>query len=144
MLTGPADRSERSSNAESSIDRPHVLLIEDLEDVRVPNAAALERAGYRVVQASSWGRALALSERERLRVDVIVTDLLMPDDAGVDPFARLRRRHASVPVIVLSAYPAAMRLLDGVLDGVVEWLKKPTEVGHVVEAVGRALHRIGD
>ena len=120
---------------------PQVLLIEDQDDVREPNATALERAGYRVVQARSWGHALTLGEREHLRIDAIVTDLVMPDDGGVDAFARIRRRHAA-PVIVFSAYPAAMRLLGGVLDGVVEWLQKPAEVSHVVEAVERAVHRI--
>ena len=119
----------------------HVLLIEDQDDVREPNAAALERAGYRVIQAWSWGHALTISEREHPRVDVILTDLVMPDDAGVDAFARLFAQHGSIPVIVYSAYPAAMRLLGGVLDGVVEWLQKPMEVSHVVEAVDRAVHR---
>jgi DNA-binding NtrC family response regulator len=138
MLTRQADHPECTLAAGATT----VLLIEDLDDVREPNAAALERAGYHVVQASSWGHALAVSERERPRVDVILTDLVMPDDAGVDTFGQLRGRHGSVPVIVLSAYPAAMRLLGGVLDGVVAWLQKPTEVSHVVEAVDRALGRV--
>ena len=129
---------------DSRTDRPHVLLIEDQDDVREPNAAALERAGYRVIPASSWGQALAISERANPRVDVILTDLVMPDDPGVDAFARLRSQVGSVPVIVFSGYPAAMRLLGGVLDGVVEWLQKPLEVTHVVEAVERAVQRVGD
>jgi DNA-binding NtrC family response regulator len=123
--------------------RPCVLLIEDEDDVREPNAAALERAGYRVIPASTWSDALAITDEAHPRVDVIMTDLVMPDDAGVDTFNRLRNRHGSIPVIVFSAHPAAMRLLGGVLDGVVEWLQKPMEVSHVVAAVDRALHRVG-
>lgn len=108
--------------------------------MREPNAAALERAGYRVIQASSWRHAHTISDEAHPRVNVIVTDLVMPDDAGVGTFGELRSRHGSIPVIVFSAYPAAMRLLCGVLDGVVEWLQKPAEVSHVVGAVDRALH----
>jgi DNA-binding NtrC family response regulator len=135
LLSLDTSGPERTTGASA-----HVLLIEDQDDVREPNATALEHAGYRVVQASSWSQALAISARDALRVDVIVTDLLMPDDPGVDAFTLLRSRHGSVPVVVFSAYPAAMRLLGDVLDGVVEWLQKPLEVSHVVEAVGRALH----
>ena len=124
----------------SEPDPPCVLLIEDQIDVREPNAAALERAGYRVIRASSWLHARAIADEAHPRVEVIVTDLLMPDDAGVDAFAALRNRLGSTPVIVFSAYPAAMRLLCGVLDGVVEWLQKPKEVSDVVEAVERAVH----
>ena len=136
MLSHAPSGPERTAGAPA-----HVLLIEDQNDVREPNAAALEHAGYRVAQASSWSDALAISARDDLRVDVIVTDLLMPDDSGVEVFERLRSRHGPVPVVVFSAYPAAMRLLGDVLDGVVEWLQKPLEVTHVVEAVGRALQR---
>jgi len=143
MLPRYADHLERTTAARSASDPPHVLIIEDQEDVREPNAAALEHAGYRVIQAGSWGHALTLSEHEQPRVDVIVTDLVMPDDAGVEAFARLHDRHRTAPVIVFSAHPAAMRLLGGVLDGVVEWLEKPTEVSNVVEAVDRAVHRVG-
>jgi DNA-binding NtrC family response regulator len=119
-----------------------VLIIEDEEDVREPNAVALENAGYRVIQAESWGRALALVGERHAEVDLILTDLLMPGDAGVKAFFRLRKEHGTIPVVVYSAYPNVMRLLHGVLDGVVEWLQKPLEVAIIVQAVDRALHRV--
>jgi FixJ family two-component response regulator len=59
----------------------------------------------------------------------------------VEVFARLRREQGPIPVIVFSAYPRVMRLLDGVLEGVVEWLQKPLDVAIVVEAVDRAFDR---
>ena len=123
------------------IGRPRVLVIDDQDDVREANAAALEHAGYFVDRASSWMEALGLTARDGLRVDVIVTDLVIPGDGGIETLVRLRRYHGSTPVVVLSGYASAMRLLSGVLDGVVEWLRKPMEVCHVVEAVGRARSR---
>jgi DNA-binding NtrC family response regulator len=119
---------------------PTVLIIEDQQDVREPNAIALEDAGYRVLQAESWGGAVVLIEEQHTEVDLILTDLLMPGDAGVNAFFRLRKEHRTIPVVVYSAYPNVMRLLHGVLDGVVEWLQKPLEVATVVQAVDRALH----
>ena len=118
--------------------RVAVLLIEDEDDVREPNADALERAGYRVAQAATWEGALRLTD-EGEEIALIVTDLVTPDRAGVTVFSQLRKRYGSIPVVVLSAYPSMMRLLDGVLEGVVEWLQKPLEVTALVGAVDRAL-----
>lgn len=115
-----------------------VLLIDDEDDSRAVVALVLERAGYRVTQARGWGDALARTEG-RNGIRLIVTDIVMPDQAGVDEFNRLRRRCGAIPVIVLSGYPHAMRLLDGVLDGVVEWLRKPSEVETLVQAVNCAV-----
>jgi len=115
-----------------------VLLIDDEEESRAVVALVLERAGYRVTQARGWDDALARTEG-RNGIDLIVTDIVMPDHAGVDVFNRLRRRFGAIPVIVLSGYPHAMRLLDGVLEGVVEWLRKPSEVETLVHAVNSAV-----
>jgi len=115
-----------------------VLLIDDEDDSRAVVALVLERAGYRVTQASGWDDALAQTEG-RNGIRLIVTDIVMPDQAGVEVFNRLRRRCGAIPVIVLSGYPHAMRLLDGVLDGVVEWLRKPSEADKLVHAVNAAV-----
>jgi DNA-binding NtrC family response regulator len=119
-----------------------ILLVEDEAEVREANAVALERAGYLVVRAESWQHALGLAGERQAAVDLILTDLVMPDDAGVGLFSELRNRCGPVPVIVLSAYPRMMRFLDGVLDGVVEWLQKPLAETTVVEAVTRALRDV--
>ena len=115
-----------------------VLLIDDEDDSRSVVALVLERAGYRVTQASGWDDALVRTEG-RNGIRLIVTDIVMPDRAGVEVFNRLRRRCGAIPVIVLSGYPHAMRLLDGVLDGVVEWLRKPSELETLVHAVNAAV-----
>ena len=135
----PGRVNRRRDRASHTTSMAAVLLIEDEVDVREPNAAALERAGHRVIPAASWTEAIEVSARARPRIDVILTDLVMPDDAGVDAFSRLRNHHGDVPVVVFSAHPAAMRLLDGVLDGVVAWLQKPQDVATVVAAVERVL-----
>ena len=115
-----------------------VLLIDDEDDSRAVVALVLERAGYRVTQASGWDDALTRTDG-RNGIRLIVTDIVMPDHAGVEVFNRLRRRFGAIPVIVLSGYPRAMRLLDGVLDGVVEWLRKPSEADKLVHAVNAAV-----
>jgi DNA-binding NtrC family response regulator len=138
----PGSGAENDPRLRASRGSATVLLVEDEEDVREPNAVALEQAGYRVIQAESWGRSLTLVQEEHPKIDLILTDLVMPDEAGVSAFSRLRNEQGSIPVIVFSAYPRVMRLLSGVLEGVVDWLQKPLDVAIVVEAVDRALHGV--
>jgi DNA-binding NtrC family response regulator len=116
-----------------------VLLIEDDENLREPNALALEQAGYQVLRASGWEHALTIARERPEQVAVVVTDLVMPGAAGIATFSSLKDFQGPVPVIVLSGYPKVMKLLHGVLDGVVEWLHKPVETGAIVQAVGRAV-----
>jgi CheY-like chemotaxis protein len=138
-------RGRRASDPPHSSSPPRVatvLIVDDQEDVAAPHALALEGAGYRVIQAESWASAVALLKAPHAEVDLIVTDLVMPSDVGVDAFHRLQSEYGTIPVVVFSGYPNVMRLLHGVLDGGVEWLQKPLDVATVVQAVDRALHRV--
>jgi CheY-like chemotaxis protein len=140
---GLSDRDVADRSLEVRVgDVATVLIVDDQKDVREPHALALEGAGYRVIQAESWASAVALLKATHAEVDLIVTDLVMPGDAGVDVFLQLRSEYGPIPVVVFSGYPNVMRLLHGVLDGVVEWLQKPLDVATVVQAVDRALHRV--
>ncbi|HLK10716.1 MAG TPA: response regulator [Candidatus Binatia bacterium] len=111
-----------------------ILLIDDDRDVRAANAIALEEAGYAVLQAPNWEQALPLAGTD---LALVITDLIMP--GGIEGFGRLRRQIGPIPVVVLSGYPSMMKLLDGVLDGVVAWLRKPAAEPALLDAVARAL-----
>jgi len=115
-----------------------ILVIEDEDDVREPNVIALEMAGFEVLQAGGWEEALKVHGQRR-DVDLIVTDLIMPDRARLAVFSELRRQLGPIPVIVLSGHPGAIRLLTDVLDGVVQWLQKPVDSGFLVAAIRKAI-----
>jgi len=115
-----------------------ILVIEDEEDVREPNVIALELAGFKVLQAGGWEEALRVHGQRR-DVDLIVTDLIMPDRARLAVFSELRRQLGPIPVIVLSGHPGAIRLLTNVLHGVVRWLQKPVDSGSLVAAIREAI-----
>ena len=80
--------------------KPLILLVEDEELLRAGVQEMLEIQGYEVVTAQNGSLALAcLSERP---VDLIITDLVMPQMDGIDFVAQLRKLNAEVPVIVVS------------------------------------------
>jgi two-component system chemotaxis response regulator CheY len=118
---------------------PRALVIDDEPLVLEVFAQALERAGYDVVTARN-GRE-GLHEFRRGRVDLIVTDLFMPEVDGLEFLRALRAVNATVPVIAISGggeleradlLPLARAL------GAAHVLAKPVELADLV-AAARAL-----
>jgi CRP/FNR family transcriptional regulator, cyclic AMP receptor protein len=89
---------------------PHVLVVEDDEDVRTVLHTGLEASGFRVSAASHGRDALALVDRDR--PDVVLTDVMMPEMLGVDLVPRLVQR--DIPVLVMTGIPEARNHLDDV------------------------------
>jgi two-component system cell cycle sensor histidine kinase/response regulator CckA len=81
-----------------------VLLVEDEEAVRAFAARALASRGYTVLQAGSGAEALDLIEAHDGKVDLVVSDVVMPEMDGPTLLKELRRRRSDVQVIFISGY----------------------------------------
>jgi CheY-like chemotaxis protein len=77
-----------------------ILLVDDVPAVRLSIRAVLEASGYQVLEASDGQQALALLDSQA--VDLIVTDLWMPNLDGVELLKRLRAANAAIKVIAIS------------------------------------------
>ena len=77
-----------------------ILVIEDDAPLRAAIRRVLESAGHRVVDAAHGGAALARLEQTDL--DLVVTDLLMPEVEGIEVLTAARRRNPDLPVLVIS------------------------------------------
>jgi two-component system, cell cycle sensor histidine kinase and response regulator CckA len=82
-----------------------VLLVEDEDAVRNFAKRALERQGYEVLEASTGVEALELMETDGDRVDVVVSDVVMPEMDGPTLLTNLRKRWPDIKVIFVSGYP---------------------------------------
>ncbi len=82
-----------------------VLLVEDEDSVRNFAARALKRQGYEVFEASTGREALDVMDREQDRVDIVVSDVVMPEMDGPTLLKQLRGRNSDVKVIFISGYP---------------------------------------
>jgi len=80
--------------------KPLILLVEDEELLRAGVQEMLEIQGYEVVTAQNGSLALACLAKQP--VDLIITDLVMPQMDGIDFVAQLRKLNPDVPVIVVS------------------------------------------
>jgi hypothetical protein len=80
-----------------------ILLVEDEEAVRRLVRATLERRGYRVLVASDGPEALEL-ERQAEHIDLLVTDLVMPQMSGMEVARRVLEKRPAMPVLFMSGY----------------------------------------
>jgi two-component system cell cycle sensor histidine kinase/response regulator CckA len=81
-----------------------VLLVEDEAPVRAFAARALRLQGYRVLEAVDGEEALGVLSDWRERVDIIVTDVIMPGLDGPNWVARALETHPGLPVVFISGY----------------------------------------
>ena len=83
----------------------HVLLVEDEVEVRQFAVRALKRQGYRVLEAADGVEALDLMAENKGKIDIVVSDVVMPEMDGPSLFKELRKRNPSIKVIFVSGYP---------------------------------------
>jgi two-component system, cell cycle sensor histidine kinase and response regulator CckA len=81
-----------------------ILLVEDEEELRALNARGLKSRGYTVIEAGNGVEALAELEKQGGRVDVVVSDVVMPEMDGPTLMKVLRERKPDIKIIFVSGY----------------------------------------
>lgn len=77
-----------------------VVLADDDELVRYALVRLMESEGHTVLEANNGIQAEAILERET--VDILVTDIIMPEQEGIETLIKVRANHADLPIIVIS------------------------------------------
>jgi two-component system cell cycle sensor histidine kinase/response regulator CckA len=102
----PAVEEQQPGTAgrEGRPERKTVLLVEDEEPVRRVLRLMLERAGLRVIESASPIEACAVFEDQATRVDILVTDVIMPEMNGPTMAKRFLERRPDLPVLFISGH----------------------------------------
>jgi two-component system response regulator RegX3 len=120
--------------------RRTILLIEDEESITTPLAEALERDGFHPEVAHTVAEGLELGRR--LRPDLVLLDLMLPDGSGLDVCRELRSS-SSVPIIILSARGDEADRVVGLELGADDYVVKPFSAREVIARVRAVLRRAG-
>jgi CheY-like chemotaxis protein len=124
----------------SAVVRSHatILLVEDESQVRTLTGRMLEHVGYRVLSAPTPADACALFDAHARDVNVLVTDVVMPDMHGPALAQRLVARQPDLRVLFMSGYSDVIPESSG--TGRMAFLQKPFAAAHLVSAVETLLN----
>lgn len=114
-----------------------ILVADDDAAIRTVLNQALSRAGYEVRLTSNAATLWRwVNEGEG---DLIVTDVIMPDENAFDLLPRIKRLRPDLPIIVMSAQNTFMTAIKASERGAYEYLPKPFDLTELVSIIGRAL-----
>jgi two-component system cell cycle sensor histidine kinase/response regulator CckA len=120
-----------------------ILLVEDEESVRAFSAQALRTTGYEVFEADGGEEALEVLEDLDFNIDLMISDVVMPEMDGPTLLKHLRERMPELKVIFVSGYAEESVRRDIEDDQSVEFLPKPYSLDQINTKVKEVLQRIG-
>lgn len=114
-----------------------ILVADDDDGIRMVVTQALSRAGYEV---RSTGNAATLWQWvEAGDGDLVITDVVMPDENGLDLVPRIRRIRPNLRVVVMSAQNTLLTAVKATERGAFDYLPKPFDIADLVSVVRRGL-----
>ncbi len=117
-----------------------VLVVEDNAPLQQAFQEMLTSWHYAVKTAANGAEALALLNREDVRVDLVLSDVVMPQMGGVALARALRAQGSTVPVILMSGHAQGQDLAALRQEGIHTWLRKPPDLMELGQALASALH----
>jgi len=115
-----------------------VLLVDDEPSLRLTLTEFLKRAGYEVIAAPDFPRAMMVG---RESYDVAVIDINLPGRSGIELLHEINSRESFVPVIMITGEPNLSVIPEIVRAGAYDFLAKPVVKEVLLKAVGRAIEK---
>jgi PleD family two-component response regulator len=140
----PGTDAESSQNDTRPVSerRLRALVVEDFETMRRNVIATLQTLNMDILEATNGLEALEVLDREK--VDIVFTDLVMPEMDGFELSEEIRRRHdlRCLPVIVISTHRDAQYVIQALRRGADDYLTKPFTASLAERVVERALSHV--
>ncbi len=115
----------------------NILIVDDEKNIREGLGKALELEDYQVFLAENGKEALKQLNSEE--IDLIVTDLKMPEMSGEDLLKKVSSAYPTVPVIILTGHGTIESAVNAMRDGAYDFLTKPLNLDRLSLLVKRAL-----
>ena len=118
-----------------------ILVCEDESAIREFIVINLKRSGYDVTEAADGAEAVRLYDEADGAFDVCLLDIMMPEMDGIEVCKELRKRSASVGIIILTAKTEEMDKVTGLLVGADDYVTKPFEMKELLARIEAVLRR---
>jgi DNA-binding NtrC family response regulator len=116
-----------------------VLLVEDEESVRQLVRETLAAKGYRVVEAENGESGMAAAARHDGKIDLVITDVVMPGMGGRELVKQLAQTRPQTKVLYLSGYTEDAILSEGTIESGAAFLQKPFTLQNLSRKVREVL-----
>jgi response regulator RpfG family c-di-GMP phosphodiesterase len=120
-------------------DKPRVLVVDDEKFIRDIIADFLGMEGY-IVRTAEDGSS-AVSELERARYDMVISDLKMPRMGGLDLLKEVSKAHPDTLTVIMTGFGTVETAIDAMKRGAYDYILKPFKVEEVVHIVQRGLEK---
>ncbi len=138
LAPSAAEETKRAASADLT-GRGTILLVEDEDGLRALNARGLASRGYTVLEAGNGVEAIDVLEKADGRVDLVVSDVVMPEMDGPTLLRELRNRNPSLKIIFVSGYAEDAFQKHLPEHGQFAFLPKPFTLKQLVAAVKETL-----
>ncbi len=125
LPAGEGERRGEKGPRQAPRGRETILLVEDEDVVRMLAAEIMRKSGYQVLEAADGAEALALVEGRKSFIDLMVTDVVMPEIGGRQLVERIPAFLAGMKVLYMSGYPDEAIGRHGFLEPGTPFLQKP-------------------
>jgi PAS domain S-box-containing protein len=116
-----------------------ILLVEDDPAILTITCMMMERYGYTVISAATPGKAIEKAKNHAGAIDLLMTDVVMPEMNGRDLSERIAAIHPGIRLLFMSGYTADIIAHQGVLDDGVAFIQKPFSMTDMAEKLREVL-----
>jgi len=120
--------------------RETILVVEDDKALREVISKGLKKFGYGVLEAANGGEALLICEKRKAPIDLILTDVVLPQMSGRELVERLEETRPGMKVLYMSGYTENAIVNNGILKDNVGFLQKPFKVNVLVLKIREILN----
>lgn len=141
-LAGPSPPGELKAAAPVPVQQGQgelILLVEDEPLVLEASKRMLQRLGYQTLTAKNGREATTLYRDHKHQIDLVLSDMVMPDMEGLALFARLKQHNPDIRMVLMSGYPLQEKEARLLEEGIVDWFQKPVSFAILAETIGKAL-----
>jgi CheY-like chemotaxis protein len=138
----PDDVEDERDDSRGSVENEVILVVEDDKDLRWYLIEALRDLNYRTIGAPDAGGALAILEQPFTKIDLMLTDVIMPEMNGRELSRRARELRPGLKVLFMSGYSRNAVVHHGRVDLDVQLIQKPVSLKDLTARIRDMLDRI--
>ncbi|MEW6570905.1 MAG: sigma-54 dependent transcriptional regulator [Nitrospirota bacterium] len=114
-----------------------ILVVEDKESMATMLKETLESEGYKVFLAEDGNEGIACLKEHK--IDLILTDLRLPDKDGIDVLKASREENQLRPVIIMTAFGSIEKAVEAMKEGAFDFIAKPFDTDYLLMLIKRAI-----